>query len=189
MHGADAGKQQRIAGSRQGGTSGDHIINEQHSQLRATGAGTKRRTQQPLGTRLTSLRRSVAAVEQAPARHAKLGRHRSREQLGLVVPPRPGPHTAGGRPRDNVDLAHPQTANHEPRQLAGNRAPIAVLETVDHLARDTLKRQRCHDARLAELGRRAGEREAAAVAERGTGLIATGAEDGEDHGGISTRRV
>ena len=189
MHHADAGEQQRIAGSRERGTSGDDIVDQQHPQLRTPRTGTERRALQPLGSCVPGLRCPVAAIEQASARHPQLSGDRAGKQLCLVVPTRACPGAAGRRPRHNIDLAKPDAAHHQPRQLTCDLAAIAVLEAVYDLACDPLERQRRHDAGLGDLGCGAGERETAAVAERGAGLITTGAKGGEDHGAISTRRV
>ena len=131
----------------------------------------------------------MATEEQAPAGHAQLSGHRPGEQLGLVVPAGTGAGTTGGRPGDQIDGANLEAKHHEPSQLAGDEPAIAVLETVHHLAGHPLEREGGKNAGIADLGRCAGQREAAAVAERGAGLVATGTERGEEHGGIGTRRV
>ena len=95
--------------SRERGTGGDHVVDEQHPQLPDRGcAGTERRALQPLGTRVPGLRRAVGCGT-ASRRH---GTPSSRgdgpgQQLGLVVPALTGAGGAGGRPGDDIDRARP----------------------------------------------------------------------------------
>jgi len=131
----------------------------------------------------------VAAIQQAPARHPQLGGDCPGEQLGLVVPAPARPSAAGGRPRDHVDRTDPHAPNHQAGQLPGDLATVAVLQPVHHLAGNPFERQRCDDAGIADLRRSGGERETATMTERLAGLIAAGAECGEEHGGIGTRGV
>ncbi len=189
MHGADTREQQRFAGGGKRGAGSNHIVDEQHREMTTAGARTERRAVQPLRPRMTGLREPMAAVQQTPARHTQLGRDGPGQQLGLVVPTRPSAAPAGGRPCHDVDLAQPHATNHQPRQLPRDETPIAVLEPVDDLTSNALERQGCHDTGLADLGRRAGERETTAVAQRGARLITAGAKGSEDHGAICTRRV
>ena len=189
MHGTHASQQQCVTRCCQRGAGGHDIVDEQHPQVRTVGARPKRRALQPLGASVSGLSSAVGAVEQPPTRYTELDSDRPGEQLCLVVPTRAGASTAGGCPCDHVDFADSQTAHHQPRQLSGHLAAIAVLEAMNDLARHALERQRSHDARLADLGRCTGERETAAVTEGGAGLITTGAKGGEDHGAISTRSV
>ena len=78
-----------------------------------------------------------------------------------------------------------QSPDEHRRQLPGDDATVAVLQTVHHLAHDTSVRQggdRAHRRTLGDDDRRgAGERKAAAVAEIGTGLAAPRAGGGKEH--------
>ena len=144
---------------------------------------------QTLGAGVARLGSAMAAVQQPPARHTQLGRNSSGQQLGLVVAALACPSRAGGRPGDDIDLADPNPAHHQPGQLASHGAPVAILQPVHHLTGNPLERQGRGDARVADPGGCAGQGEATTVAESGPGLVAPGAERGEEHGGIGTRRV
>jgi len=152
-------------------------------------AGPERRPTQALRTSVPCLLGAVAAVQQPTAGHAQLGGHGAGQQFGLVVPATASTSAAGWRPGDDIHLADAHAPHHQAGDVASDRAPVAVLEPVNDLPSDALERQRGHDAGLADLGRCAGQREAAAVAERIARLVAAGTESGEEHGGIGTRRV
>jgi len=188
-HLADTGAQQGVPCSGHGGPGGDHIIHQQHPQVLRHLPGTELGALQPLGARVAGLLLAVAAVQQAPARHAQLVSDRPGQQLGLVVPTGTGARTAGGRPRDDIDPADLQPTGDERGQHLGHRPAVAVLEAVHDLAGHPLERQGREHATIAHLGFRAGEREAAAMAEHDTRLVAAGAGTGEHHGARSTRRV
>lgn len=158
--------------------------------MTAATARPERRAVETLGTTVPRLRSAtVAAVQEPTTRHAQLRGDGTRQQLRLVVPATAGALAAGRRPRDHIDPADAHPTHHEPGQLTGDQPAVAVLQTVHDLAGHAFERQRSHDAGLADLGRCAGEREATAVAQGGTGLVAAGAECGEEHGGICTRGV
>ena len=96
-----------------------------------------------------------------------------------VVAPSASACAAGGRPRHDVDGTDAQATDHELRQLTSDTPPIAELQAVQHLARNTIEGKRSEHAVGRDLCGSAGKRKAAAATEHRTGLAAPSASGGE----------
>ena len=181
--GADTGALQCRARRDEGGTGGDHVVDEQYPQRVAPrsrqSARTKRHAVQPLGTVVTGLLLAMAAVQQTATRNAELATDGASQQFGLVVTTSACTCPAGGRPGHDIDRTDAQATDHEMRQLAGDTAAIAELETVQHLAGHAIERKRSEHAIGTDLRGSAGQRKPTAATKRGASLVATGAASGE----------
>jgi len=188
----DAGHRQGGARRHEGGTGGDHVVEQQHPQPAAARPSAELRGgTQPLGASVPGLRLAVAAVQEAATRHPQLVRHGPGQQLGLVVTAAPGAGAAGGGPCDEVELvrAEAQAVHHQVCEVAGDPPPIAELQTVHDLARHPLERERGTDLAVGDLHRRGGERETAPLADGDPGLVAAGARRVEHHAPSCTQGV
>ena len=149
----------------------------------------KRRTNQPVGSRFTGLRRTVGPIQEPTARNAQLTSDGLGDGLGLVVAASAYPTGTRGRPCDHVDVVEAEPSDHVRGKDARRGSTVTELESDDQLTRHALERERGRDAIGTAHRCDRSKREPAAVAQHIANTPAGAAPTGKQHGGINTRGV
>lgn len=128
-----ASRQERIAGGDEGGTRGDHVVDNQHARWPGDRTGDEIGTLQSLIAVAARLRDAMAAIQHAPTRLAPPRCERAGEQFGLVVAACAGTLTAGGRPRDHIDHGRVEPPAELFGEVTSEATAVAVLQADDEL--------------------------------------------------------
>jgi hypothetical protein len=142
---------------------------------------------------------SRCSLEQPARRQTELAGDLASDQFRLVEPAPASTRRARGRPGHDIDVApRSDSLGHEAvdeqtSEMAGELAPIAVLEPQDDIADTPGERQGGDDPAVGPAERRAwrrtGEREAAGSAQGHTRSVASGTTGLEEHASSSSQRV
>ncbi len=122
----------------------------------------------------------VGPFEEATTRHSQLASNPPSDQLGLVEAALATSLSTRGGPRDHVEVvtrAEPfakDAIHDQAAEVAGDLAPVAILESEHHVSCAPHEREGSDDAVvLGRLGSGADERKPARAAQRRSGLGAT----------------
>lgn len=171
---------QRRLGGPEGGSGGDHVVDDQDALADDRRMRAKRRTVQARGAIEPGLGRvGTLAFEQPATRNAELSRDATGDHLGLIESAAATAATAGGCPGDHVDVGRAHAAGDEPidqqpGQVVADGPTVAVLVAQQHIARPADERYGGHDGSAGHTGG-CGEREPARATEHGSGAFAAGA--------------
>ena len=91
---------------------GDDIVDDQHRQAVPRTPRPERWTNEAVGSRFSSLWRTVGPIQQATAGNSQLASNGLGDRLGLVVAASTDPAGAGRRPCDHVDIVEAQAVDH-----------------------------------------------------------------------------
>jgi hypothetical protein len=131
----------------QGCSRGDDIVDHDDPASAEAGSGDEFGTVEALDSRPTGLRgRCRRPHEQPSAGNAELAGNVSSDQFALIEAPRSAPSVAGGRPRDQVEIAVIASCHdgihHQSGEVTRHLTTVAILEAEYDLAGASGERQR-----------------------------------------------
>ena len=122
----------------QGGAGGDHVVDDDHPVALEAGASDEFGSVKALDTCTAGLGDCGARPREQPStRHTELAGDVPGHQLALIEAACTPPCVAGGRPGHDIDAtlvaADDDGVDDQPGEVAGDLAPVAILEPEYHL--------------------------------------------------------